>query len=113
MPAHATPQVRLHNPAFHTRVGRLAGARPLLQVAGFVEQTGQGSSSTWAGEGGRTLSHGSTGSAPAPGGSCGEGRLVLVRHDPGLLWLVLGSVREARSQVAMQGQGGVQGSQLC
>ncbi|GLC40533.1 hypothetical protein PLESTM_001084800 [Pleodorina starrii] len=66
-------QVRLGNGAFRRRVGRLPGGVELLRVAGFVEE-----------------------------GSGAEAVLRLRRNDPGLVWLALSVVREAREQVVAQ-----------
>ncbi|GIL57599.1 hypothetical protein Vafri_12795 [Volvox africanus] len=63
-------RVRLGNAVFQRRVGRLPGGLELLRIAGFVEEL--------VGE---------------------DAVLRLRRNDPGLLWLVLSAVREAREQV--------------
>ncbi|GLI67938.1 hypothetical protein VaNZ11_012267 [Volvox africanus] len=66
-------RVRLGNAVFQRRVGRLPGGLELLHIAGFVEEL-----------------------------VGGDAVLRLRRNDPGLLWLVLSAVREAREQVTKQ-----------
>ncbi|GIL91008.1 hypothetical protein Vretifemale_18701 [Volvox reticuliferus] len=66
-------RIRLGNAVFQRRLGWLPGGVEFLRVAGFVEEV--------VGE---------------------DAVLRLRRNDPGLLWLVLSAVREAREQVTTQ-----------
>lgn len=65
-------QIRLGNPAFHSRAGQFAAARELLAVAGFTEEAA----------------------------GAVDGVLVWKRHDQGLLWLTLSAVENAIQQVS-------------
>ncbi|PNW72062.1 hypothetical protein CHLRE_16g684000v5 [Chlamydomonas reinhardtii] len=84
-------RVRLGNGAFQKRVGRLPGGTALLRVAGFVEEVE-----------GASVGGGGAGGAGVGGAAGGEAVLRLRRNDPGLLWLVVSVVREARGQAEAQ-----------
>ena len=65
-------QIRLGNPAFHSRAGQFAAARELLAVAGFTEEAA----------------------------GAVDKVLVWKRHDQGLLWLALSAVQNGIQQVS-------------
>lgn len=65
-------RIKVQNPAFYEKAGRLPGSMDLLRSAGFVIR-----------------------------GESGEQVLKLEREDPGLLWLTLSACEQALQRISV------------